>query len=113
MTVYPQEYKLDCAKIGFRQYVISMSIGDTTLTNYPGSFCNDIGNTCSGTELDSSTYTVRYTVNITWDGMTVSSGSISQSTPGDQIYQCRVVDYPVGNANRIRTLTIKGNVNET
>ena len=109
MTVYPQEYKLNCIKIGFLQYVISMSIGSTTLTNYPGSFCNDNGNTCSGTVLVSSTYTIRYTVNITWDGMNVSSGSISQSTTGDHMYQCRVVDHPGGNRNRIRTLAIKGN----
>ena len=112
MTVYPQEYKLNCIKIGSRQYVISMSIGSTALTNYPGSHCNDVGNTCSGTVLVSSTNTIRYTVNIIWDGMNVSSGSISQSTTGDQMYQCRVTDHPDSNEIRIRTLTIKGNVNE-
>ena len=89
-----------------------MSIGDTTLTNYPGSFCNDDGNTCSGTVLDSGTSTIRYTVDITWDGMTVSSGSISQSTTGDQIYQCRVADSPDSNEIRIRNITIKGNIYE-
>ena len=112
MTVYPQEYKLNCTKIGFYQYAISMSIDSTTLTNYPGSFCNDDGNTCSGTELNGDTNTIRYTVDIAWDGMTVSSESRSQSTTGDQMYQCRVVDHPHGNEVRIRTLTIKGNVNE-
>ena len=113
MTVYPQEYKLNCVKIGFRQYVISMNIGSTTLTNYnPGSYCNDVDNTCPGTVLVSSTDTVRYTIDITWDGMTVSSGSISQSTTGDQMYQCRVADHPHSNEIRIRSLTIKGNVNE-
>ena len=112
MTVYPQEYKLNCTKIGFSRYVISMSIGGTTLTNYPGLFCNDDGNSCSGTVLVSSSNTVRYTVDITWDGMTVSSGSISQSTTGDQMYQCRVADHPGVNAIRIRNVTIQGNVNE-
>ena len=107
MTVYPQEYKLNCVKIGFFWYVISMSISGTTLTNYP---CNDILNTCPGTELVDSTNTVRYTVNIIWDGMNVSSGSISQSTTGDQMYQCRVADHPNGNAIRIRNVAIKGNV---
>ena len=112
MTVYPQEYKLNCIKIGYSQYVISMSIDSTALTNYnPGSYCDDVGNTCSGTVLVSSTYTVRYTVDITWDGMTVSSGSGSRSTTGDQMYQCRVVDIPGHNTNRIRNVTIKGNVN--
>ena len=112
MTVYPQEYKLNCTKIGFRDYLISMNIGNTALTNYPGSYCDDDGNTCSGNVLDSDTSTIRYTVTITWDGMTVSSGSISQSTTGNQMYQCRVADYPHSNEVRIRTLTIKGNVNE-
>ena len=110
MTIYPQDYKLNCTKVGHSNYDISMSIGSTALTNYTR--CYDPNNRCPGTELDSSTYTVRYTVNITWDGMTVSNGSISRSTTGDQMYQCRVADHPNGNENRIRTLTIKGNVNE-
>ena len=108
MTVYPQEYKLNCTKIGFRQYGISMSIGSIALTNYnPGSYCNDVGNTCSGNVLDGID-TVRYTINITWDGMTVSSGSVSQSTTGDHMYQCRVADHPNSNEIRIHNVTIKG-----
>ena len=107
MTVYPQEYKLNCTKIGFDQYKISMSIVNTALASYTN--CNDNSNTnpCSGTVLVSSTRTIRYTVNITWDGMTVSSGSISQSTTGDQMYQCvvQVADQPT----RTRNITIKGN----
>ena len=107
MTVYPQEYKLNCTKIGFNQYDISTSIGSTTLTNYTN--CDDsiINPPCPGTKLVSSTYTVKYTVTVTWDGMTVSSGSVSQSTTGDQMYQCvlEVADQPT----RIRNVTIKGN----
>ena len=110
MTVYAQEYKLNCIKIGHNKYDISMNIGDTALISYTG--CYDPSNNCSGTVLVSSSNTIRYTVNITWDGMNVSSGSISQSTTGDQMYQCSVVDIPGREANRIRTLTIKGNVNE-
>ena len=109
MTVYPQEYKLNCTKIGHPVYGISMSIGSTALASYTN--CNDDSNTnpcTAGTELVSSTNTIRYTVTITWDGMIVSSGSNSQSTTGDQMYQC-VLDNPSG-ADRTRTLTIKGNV---
>ena len=109
MTVYPQEYKLNCIKIGHTSYSISMSIGSTALADHTG--CYDLSNSCPGTVLVSSTNTVRYTVNIIWDGMTVSSGSISQSTTGDQMYQCRVVDHPNGITNRIRNIIIKGNVN--
>ena len=105
MTVYPQEYKLNCVKIGFSQYDISTSIGSTALASYTG--CYDPVSNCPGTELVSSTNTIRYTVAITWDGMTVSSGSISQSTTGDQMYQCvvQVTDQPT----RMRNVTIKGN----
>ena len=108
MTVYPQEYKLTCIKIGFYRYNISMNISDTAFASYTD--CDDRISNCNGTVLVSSTNTVRYTVNITWDGMTVSSGSISQSITGDQMYQCRVADHPDANAIRIRNVTIKGNV---
>ena len=109
MTVYPQEYKLNCTKIGHNTYSISMSIGSTALASYTNCY-DPIGN-CPGTVLDSSINpnTIRYTVTITWDGMTVSSGSISQSTTGDQMYQC-VLDNPSGGDDRTRTLTIKGNI---
>uniref|UniRef100_A0A1X7T185 Fibronectin type-III domain-containing protein n=1 Tax=Amphimedon queenslandica TaxID=400682 RepID=A0A1X7T185_AMPQE len=108
MTVYPQEYKLDCTKIGYTLYDISMSIGSTTLASYTN--CDDQSNNCPGitVTLDLvSTDTRRYTVDITWDGMTVSSGSSIQSTIGDQTYQCRVVDNPDGYENRIRNVIIK------
>ena len=89
-----------------------MSIGSTALVSYTN--CYDPTNTCMFwyTVLVSSTNTLRYTVDITWDGMNVSSGSISLTTNGDQTYQCNVVDRPDGNENRVRTLTVKGNVNE-
>ena len=107
MTVYPQEYKLNCIKIGHPSYGISMSIGSTALASYTGCY-DPIGN-CPGTVLVSSTNTIRYTVNITWDGMTVSSGSISQSTTGDQMYRCILDNHSAGD-DRTRNLTIKGNV---
>ena len=104
MTVYPQEYKLNCVKIGHHGYSISMSIGSTALVTHTN--CNDNNNNCPGTVLVSSSNTVRYTGDITWDGMTVSSGSISQSSTGDQMYQCvvQVPDQPT----RTRSVTVKG-----
>uniref|UniRef100_A0A1X7SV42 Fibronectin type-III domain-containing protein n=1 Tax=Amphimedon queenslandica TaxID=400682 RepID=A0A1X7SV42_AMPQE len=104
MTVYPQEYKLNCIKIGHHGYDISMSIGSTALVDYTN--CDDRNNNCPGTDLSGPVVnTVSYTVTITWDGMTVSSGSISQSTTGDQTYQCvlQVTDQPT----RTRNVTIK------
>uniref|UniRef100_A0A1X7SUN0 Sushi domain-containing protein n=1 Tax=Amphimedon queenslandica TaxID=400682 RepID=A0A1X7SUN0_AMPQE len=55
MTVYPQEYKLNCTKIGHWLYGISISIGSTALANYTG--CYDQNSNCSGTVLVSSTNT--------------------------------------------------------
>uniref|UniRef100_A0A1X7T5Y6 Fibronectin type-III domain-containing protein n=1 Tax=Amphimedon queenslandica TaxID=400682 RepID=A0A1X7T5Y6_AMPQE len=108
MTVYPQEYKLNCTKIGFPVYDISMSIGSTALASYTSCDDNSNNNNCPGTDLSGPVVnTVSYTVTITWDGMTVSSGSISQSTTGDQMYQCRLADHPDGNHIRIRNVTIK------
>ena len=106
MTVYPQEYKLNCTKIGHHSYGISMSIGNTVLASYTA--CHDPSGNCPGIVLVSSTNTIRYTIDITWDGMTVSSGSNSQLNTGDQMYQC-ILDNQSG-ADRMRTLIIKGNV---
>ena len=105
MTVYPQEYKLNCNKIGFPVYDIRMNIGSTALASYTNCHDQNSNSPCSGTVIDSNMYTIRYTVNITWDGMTVSSGSISQSTTGDQMYQCvvEVTDQPT----RTRNIYIK------
>uniref|UniRef100_A0A1X7SMF9 Fibronectin type-III domain-containing protein n=1 Tax=Amphimedon queenslandica TaxID=400682 RepID=A0A1X7SMF9_AMPQE len=103
MTVYPQKYKLNCTKIGHWVYGISMNTGSTALASYAN--CDDQSSTCPGTVLVSSTYTLRYTVTITWDGMTVSSGSISQSTTGDQMYQCAV--QVAGQPTRTRDVIVK------
>ena len=105
MTVYPQEYKLNCVKIGHYGYNIRMSVDSTALNNYTN--CDDRYYNCPGILLISYSNTVRYTVYITWDGMTVSSGSISQPTTGDQMYQC-VLDNP-GSVIRRLALIIKGN----
>ena len=86
-----------------------MSIGSTTLASYTD--CRDFSNNCPSTDLSGSVEnTLRYTVNITWDGMTLNSGSISQPTTGDHMYQCRIADHPDGNEIRIRNVTVKGNV---
>ena len=85
---------------------MSMSIGNTTLANYTGCHDQNSNSPCPGTVIVSNTNTIRYTVNITWDGMTVSSGSNNQSITGDQMYQC-IVNNPSDDDDRIRTVTIK------
>ena len=106
MIVYPQEYKLNCIKIGFSRYNIRISIIKTSLAGYTD--CNDDYSTCSvGMVVNGNFRTRKYTITVTWDGMTVSSGSIIRSITGDQMYQCvvEVTDQPT----RIRSVTIEGN----
>ena len=107
MTVFPQEYKLNCTKIGHGSYSISMSIGNTTLANYINCIDQLSYSPCPGTVLVSSTNTVRYIVTLIWDGMTVTSESNSRSTTGDQMYQCvvQVTNQPP----RIQSVTLTGN----
>ena len=107
MTVYPQEYKLNCIKIGHFVYDINIKIGSTALASYNGCDDRKSNSPCTGTVIDSNMYTIRYTVTVMWDGMTVTSGSISQSATGDQTYQCvvEVTDQPT----KTRNIYIKGN----
>ena len=110
MTVYPQDYKLNCIKIGFPMYDIRVNImyyhSTTALAYYTNCHDDSNSNPCFGIKLIDSTDTIRYTVDITWDGMTVSSGSISQSRTGDHMYQCvvQVPDQPT----RTHNVTVKG-----
>ena len=108
MTVYPQKYKLDCTKIGYPNYAISMKLGNTALAHYVN--CTDANNNspCPGTVINHANHTMRYTFNITWDGITASIGSSNQSAIGDHTYQCFL--YNPRGADRTRTITVKGNV---
>ena len=84
-----------------------MSISNTALASFTNCEDGANNNNCLGTVLVSSTHIIRYTVTITWDGMTASSGSGSQSTIGDQMYQC-ILNSLSGGDDRTRTLAIKG-----
>ena len=82
-----------------------MTIDSTLLdTNFN---CNDYHQNC-GDVIDSTYYRVRFSVNVTWDGMTVSSSLNSRSTTGDQTYEC-FLDTKISGYDTTRTLTIKGN----
>uniref|UniRef100_A0A1X7SUD3 Sushi domain-containing protein n=1 Tax=Amphimedon queenslandica TaxID=400682 RepID=A0A1X7SUD3_AMPQE len=49
MTVYPQEYKLNCTKIGHYTYGISINISSTALASYTN--CDDRSSNCPGNVL--------------------------------------------------------------
>ena len=106
MTIYPQEYNLNCVKIGYHYvYSFTINISNNTLASYTG--CQTSPPCPNSVLLHSSNNTVRHTISLSWDGMTVSSESYNQSFIGDQNYQCvlGVEDQPT----RIRNLTIQGN----
>ena len=105
MTVYPQHYTLHCIKTGNNNnYNYSMYFGDTLVTN--GIACN-YSSPCNGSHLlYSSNATYDHIVNITWDAMTVSSGSFNQSTTGNHTYRCVIEN---GQVTRTRNITLKGN----
>ena len=44
MTVYPQDFKLNCVKIGYLEYDIIVIIGNTAVANLTG--CNDDYSPC-------------------------------------------------------------------
>ena len=107
MTVYPQEYTLHCVKVGHHTYNFEMRLGGSTVTSAPG--CTNTLSSCSGRVLlQGYSNTYDHTVNISWDGQTITSGSsFSQSNTGDQTFQCvvEVTDQPI----RRRNVTIQGN----
>ena len=98
MTVVPQQYTLHCVTIG----------GSDNITLYGNNqqiYSGNCGNeNCIKQLLHGSNGTYDYTVNITWDTKTISSGSFSQSVNDDQMYRCNV-DFHI---NRDDYLTVKG-----
>ena len=105
MTVYPQEYTLQCVKVGHNPYNFEMRLGGSTVTSVSG--CTDTLSTCSDrVELQDYSNTYDHTVTISWDGQTITSGSFNQSNTGDQTFQCNMwVDMQ---PRRLRNETIKG-----
>ena len=101
MTVVPQKYTLHCVTIGDDEYTIILYYGSNQQI-YNGNCGNGV---CVKEQLYISNGTYDNTVTITWDTLTISSGSFSQSVNGDQMYRCNVHQGPV---NRNRYLTVKG-----
>ena len=106
MTVYPQEYTLNCVKTGFPIYLFELNFGSTSLIDETG--CANTLSSCSGDRvlLQDFSNTIRNSFTFSWDGMTISNESYSQSFTGDQHYQC-IVSVP-HHTPRIRNVTIQG-----
>ena len=83
-----------------------LKIGNTAMANYTGcdDFCDSI---CPDSILlHGNNHTIEHNFNITWDGVTIYSGSYSQPFIGDQDYQCIVS--VIDQTHRIRNVTIQG-----
>ena len=105
MTVFPQKYTLHCVKTGFYFYNFEIRLGGSTVTS-----ARDCPSSCSGSLLQDYSKTYDHTVNISWDGQAITSGSsFSQSNTGDQTFQCNMWV----NVHRLRIETIKGIVSIT
>ena len=105
MTVYPQEFTLHCVKTGYYLYNFKINIGNTALASYTECDSSEIN--CGDIKiLYSSNHTVEHTITVSWDGKTISRGSVKQSFTGDQDYQCtvKVANQPI----RMRSVTIQG-----
>ena len=102
MTVVPQQYTLHCITTGSNgAYRITMYYNnDRQIYNE-----NCLNGNCTRYLLHSFNYTYDNNVTITWDTETISSGSFSQLTIGDQIHRCNVTEVLV---HRERFLTVKG-----
>ena len=100
MTVYPQEFELNCLKVGRTPHLFNMILGNKVLA--------ECGTNPSCPEGMPSNYTVKHVVNLIWNGMTISNPYIGHlSVTGDQHYQC-TVSVP-NQTPRIRNVTIRGN----
>ena len=106
MTVYPQEYTLNCVKTGFTPYIFEFNLDDASLIDETD--CTNTLSSCSGDRevLQDFSNTIRNSFTFSWDGMTISNKSYSQSFTGDQDYQC-IVRVP-NQTPRIRNVTIQG-----
>ena len=105
MTVYPQEYTLKCVRTGHIPYLFQLNLGNTVLINETG--CTRDISKCSGDRLlQVFSNTIEHSFTFSWNGMTISNESYSQSFTEDQHYQCivRLSDQPP----RIRNVTIQG-----
>ena len=106
MTVYPQEYTLNCIKTGYDKYDITVSFQSDVVV-VQGTGCTRY-KPCNGIELHFRNKTYDHRTNITWDGETISSELFNHSATGDHDYECivEVTNEPI----RRRNVTIQGNI---
>ena len=109
MTVFPQQFTLNCVKIGTENFNYSLYFkhGTTVIANaidcYEGTNCT-IGHR---TLQDVNDNAFVHSVSLTWDTAAVSSSSFNKLFNGDHEYQCEII---FGINSNLQTVKVKGNI---
>ena len=113
MTVFPQQFTLNCVKIGTEHfnYSLYLYLYNETLEITSDVNCGNMMTTCTSgnrTLQDMNDYAYLHSVNLTWDTVAVSNstGSFNKLSNGDHEYQCEI---NIGEISSLQTVTVKGN----
>ena len=107
MTVFPQQFTLNCVKIGTEHFNYSLYLYNETLEIASAVNCGNIMTTCTTGKrtllknMNNNAYL--HSVIFTWDTVAVSNSSLSN---GDHEYQCEII---IGEISSLQTVTVKGN----
>ena len=110
MTVFPQQFTLNCVKIGTEHFNYSLYLYNETLEITSAVNCGNMMTTCTTgkrTLQDMNDYAYLHSVNLTWDTVAVSSSSFNILSNGDHEYQCEII---IGEISSLQTVTVKGNI---
>ena len=109
MTVFPQQFTLNCVKIGTEHFNYSLYFKYKTIIIANAINCYERTNCTAGnrTLQDMNNNAYLHSVNLTWDTVAVSSSSFNILSNGDHEYQCEII---IGKISILQTVTVKGNI---
>uniref|UniRef100_A0A1X7STW0 Uncharacterized protein n=1 Tax=Amphimedon queenslandica TaxID=400682 RepID=A0A1X7STW0_AMPQE len=110
MTVFPQQFTLNCVKIGteifnYNLYIKHGLVNITSAVSCSSMMTNcNVGNRASLEDINNHAYL--HSVSLTWDTVAVSnsSSSFKQSLIGNHEYQCEII---IGEISSIQTVRVK------
>ena len=114
MTVFPQQFTLNCVKIGTEHFSYSLYLymhNGTLLEITSVVNCSNMMTNCTvGSRAsleDINNYAYLHSISLTWDTVAVSSNSFNKSSNGsDLVYQCKII---IGEISSLQTVRVKGN----
>ena len=109
MTVFPQQFTLNCVKIGTEHFTYSLYFKYETIIIANAINCYErtnctIGNRTTLQDMNNSAYL--HSVSFIWDTVAVSTSSFNKLSTDDHDYQCEII---FGVRSNLKTVTIKGN----